>query len=95
MGEYTCGYCGETFRSGRPSCPHCGSDKATGWKNADEIEATSVDLGTMDDEAYDDFLEREGLAEPAAAPRQTWPLAIIGFIIVIISVCYILLAGQQ
>ena len=98
MAEVTCDYCGERFRSSRPSCPHCGSDAQTGWKDDDEIDAASVDLGTMDDEGYEDFLRREGLAEeptdrPNSGPR--WGLALLGILIVIVSVIYILVAAQR
>ncbi len=68
MTSVECGYCGEPFRQGRLSCPHCGSDSRTGWKGADEIEAESVELGGMDDDAYSDFLEREGLSD-SVTPR--------------------------
>lgn len=98
MADVTCGYCGESFRSTRPSCPHCGSDARTGWKDADEIQAESVDLGTMDDEAYDEFLEREGLVdEPRRTDRKgpNWGLALLGFLIIIVSVLYIIFSAQR
>jgi hypothetical protein len=67
MESAECGYCGESFRRGRRSCPHCGSDAETGWKDEDEIQAESVELGGMSDDAYADFLAREGLGEDKAS----------------------------
>ncbi|MEE2711332.1 MAG: hypothetical protein VX913_01025 [Planctomycetota bacterium] len=85
MGTIACGYCGESFRAGRPSCPHCGSDIRTGWKDADEIEATSVELGGMNDDAYADFLEREGLT-PAQVAGWNVPILVATLVLVAILV---------
>ena len=83
MTTIECGYCGESFPAARPSCPHCGSDSQTGWKDADEIEATSVELGGMDDDAYQDLLKREGLA-PERAVGWNVPLLVGVFVLIII-----------
>ena len=49
-------------------------------------------------DGYEDFLRREGLAEeptdrPNSGPR--WGLALLGIVIVIVSVIYILVAAQR
>ena len=40
----TCPHCGASFRKGRPACPECGSDAATGWRDAEEIDYRSVEI---------------------------------------------------
>ena len=93
MGMATCGYCGEEFRAARPSCPHCGSDRDTGWKDGDEIDAASVEIATMDDEGYEAFLREEGLAtDPANSSKSSirLALALLGFLILCLAVLYIL-----
>lgn len=83
MATVECGYCGESFRAGRPSCPHCGSDAQTGWKDDDAIEAESVELGGMDDDAYQDFLEREGLQRDQATG---WSVPLLVGVMVLIAI---------
>lgn len=39
-----CPHCGAVFAAGRLACPECGSDAATGWQNADEIDYQAVEL---------------------------------------------------
>jgi hypothetical protein len=70
-GSDICPHCGEAFPRGRPACPHCGSDAATGWLPDEEQEAAGTDLSFthLDDEAYERFLEQEGLAVKSGAPR--------------------------
>jgi len=62
--EVVCPYCGGSFPPGRLSCPHCGSDRETGWRPPDEIETAALDLPatSLDDEEYQEVLANEGLA---------------------------------
>lgn len=39
-----CPHCGATFRAGRPACPECGSDDATGWREQDDLDYLSVEI---------------------------------------------------
>lgn len=52
----TCAHCGAAFPAARPACPECGSDAATGWKPAEEIEHAAVEIPEEDPEAYREAL---------------------------------------
>ena len=44
MGPMECPHCGALVPSRRICCASCGSDLETGWKDAQEIDYSSVDL---------------------------------------------------
>lgn len=52
----TCAHCGAAFPAARPACPECGSDAATGWKPAEELDHAAVELAEDDPEAYREAL---------------------------------------
>src|SRR5262245_18760560 len=39
-----CPHCGYALRAGRAACPACGSDDATGWRSAEDVDYLSVEL---------------------------------------------------
>ena len=43
-----CPNCGAMFPAGRISCPECGSDAETGWRNGEEISYQAVELPRED-----------------------------------------------
>jgi glutaredoxin len=61
-----CPYCGERFRAGRPSCPHCGADRETGWLPAEDQMLAEVEL--PDGEPSEE--EREQLVKDARRERR-------------------------
>jgi len=74
-----CSHCGELYREGRLSCPHCGSDAETGWSAEDYSSEFDLPDGGMDDEGYARFLETEGLAGPRkrSRPSTAWVIWIL------------------
>lgn len=61
-----CVNCGARFRRGRLACPECGSDAATGWQDAEEIDYQSIEIP----DAWHE--------EAAHAPRRrTWLVVIV------------------
>jgi len=57
-----CAHCGEMFEEDKLACPHCGADADLTWSEA-PVEADYEGVGyTEGDEAYEETLEREGLA---------------------------------
>ncbi len=45
-----CPHCGEYVLTSAEFCPHCGSDRETGWANEEEIAYQSLDLPEEPDE---------------------------------------------
>ena len=79
------------IRADATSCPECGSDASTGWKDADEIEADCVSLPETElaDEDYAAFLERDEQLQPARDPTAR-RRGIIGGLLLAILMIYIL-----
>lgn len=60
MADSYCPFCGAEISASAKGCRECGSDERTGWKSREELDLHAVDL--PEDEDYQDFLEKEGLA---------------------------------
>jgi len=102
MRTFACPHCGHAVRLGALACPACGSDAQSGW--SEDADAWSGDLPAgygddaddeMDEEDdYEDFLRREGLAEdnrPAKAVVQRQRVvAVIVFLVICILLWQIL-----
>ena len=69
-----CPHCHSEIKDNATFCPHCGSDKDTGWKEGAEF----TDLETPD---YDEILENEFGDDPNKAS----PLAIVAAVIVALA----------
>jgi hypothetical protein len=81
---FPCPACGETVPAGRPSCPACGADDATGWQDDDPV-TTEQDLGAethLDDERYEEFLREEFEDETI----ETSPPSRFGFLLVVLGI---------
>ena len=63
-----CPYCGETIPKKAKSCPHCGSDEATGWSEGTYLDG--IDL--PDDQAYDEALAEEFGTGKARSGSKKW-----------------------
>ena len=75
MSQQVCAHCGELFTEGKLVCPHCGADADLTFTEAtDESE-----FGMDDSSSYEEFLENEGLKQPAPRPKR--------------GLCVLLLAG--
>ena len=57
-----CPHCDADVPAGALACPACGSDAETGWSD-DADSWGGLDDDELDDEAYQEFLRREGLAD--------------------------------
>jgi hypothetical protein len=66
----TCPHCGASFKAGRLACPECGSDAATGWRDAEEIDVRSVEIP-------DTYEELVGGAAPRRRRRWTVIVALL------------------
>ena len=80
-----CSFCGELYPEKRLACPHCGADADQTYTDDGHEPDLGVDHepDTMDDEAYESFLEREGLAQrperkPPRPRRAGCSLALAG-----------------
>lgn len=66
MSLRVCAHCGELFTEGKLVCPHCGADADLTYAEApDESE-----FGMEDSSSYEEFLEKEGLKQPAPRPKR-------------------------
>jgi hypothetical protein len=68
-----CPHCGSELSPRALACPECGADARAGWSDepdwAGGLPDGYGDDDAFDDEAYQEFLQREGLAdEDAEAP---------------------------
>lgn len=74
--------------AGRASCPHCGSDAETGWREESDPDTAAVaeDLLYSDDD-YADFLRREGLghAAPPRTPPDSFRRAVVFLLVLALS----------
>jgi len=79
-----CEHCGESFREGRISCPHCGADAETGWK--EDAEDLSIELPetSLSDDDYADLLRREGLSEGVSKARNLRGLIILAILLALL-----------
>ena len=76
-----CPHCHSELKDNATFCPHCGSDKDTGWSEGAEF----TDLETPD---YDEILENEfgdDPDSPYAKKKKANPLAIVAAVIVALA----------
>ena len=75
-----CVHCGEVFPDGRLNCPHCGFDADQGWTDDPGYGELGYD---SEEEEYQAFLEREGLASPKKRPgkRGCAPVVLLGVLV--------------
>lgn len=67
MSQIVCAHCGGIFPEGKLACPHCGAD--ADFTHAEE--PSEFDFGTTEpSSSYEEFLEKEGLAEPPQRPKR-------------------------
>jgi len=52
---FSCPNCDGEVRQGAKACPHCGSDKNTGWSD----QSWKDGLGIYDEDDYNETIERE------------------------------------
>lgn len=64
-----CSFCGEAVRRDAASCPHCGSDRATGW-GGHEDDAELELPEAMDDRAYQELVAGDPELARAAGPSD-------------------------
>jgi ribosomal protein L32 len=88
----TCPNCGDPFPAGRPACPHCGADAATGWKSADEIDEASVALPEFGDEDHRRVLHEADPGRVSLWSSRQFRLFVIGVILVAAMVVPLVLA---
>lgn len=78
-----CSFCGKSYPRRRASCPHCGSDRETGWK--DEDATIDLDLaGELEEEEYEALLQEEGLQ-----PRRPRPIVAWGVLLALLAMAAI------
>jgi len=63
-----CAHCGEMYPERRLNCPHCGADADLTYVPDPEWIADPREKD--EEEAYQDLLELEGLAEPKTQPKK-------------------------
>ena len=74
-----CPHCHYPLKENASFCPHCGSDKDTGWSEGAEF----TDLETPD---YDEIVENEfGTDEFGNKKKKANPIAIVAAIIVALA----------
>lgn len=76
--EFVCPNCGEPVPAKAKSCPECGSDENTGWNEQTYLDGVS--LPYADDEDDD-----PPQADPDAAPKVNWGLALVAGGLLIVS----------
>lgn len=72
-----CPHCNHPLKDTATFCPHCGSDKNTGWSEGAEFS----DLESPD---YEEILENE-FWESSSEKKKTNPTAIIATVIVALA----------
>ena len=95
-----CPHCDARVPPRAPACPACGSDARSGW--SDDADAWAGDLpggygggddDEFDDEAYQEFLRAEGLADDgipsAAARRRAWLTVVVLLLVACILIALI------
>jgi hypothetical protein len=66
VSQKVCAHCGELFTERKLVCPHCGADADLTYAEApDESE-----FGIGDSSSYEEFLEKEGLGQPAPRAKR-------------------------
>lgn len=90
-----CPHCGEPVALDARSCWSCGSDKTTGWAPLEVQEGAAWEAPpeALDDEEYDDFLAREGLAEPGQPAAVKHFARTFGVAVVLILLALLFLLG--
>ena len=87
----TCPQCGEEFPAGRLACPHCGSDRQTGWSEGHDFHA-------FDDDDYHEVVAeiegRDDLASPKWRRRKRLVM-ITGLVIVFLFVFWLIAVGSS
>src|SRR5262249_17202859 len=88
----TCPQCGDEFPSGRPACPHCGSDADTGWSG------DTSDFARDDDADYEEFVAglqgRDPLDADPKWGRRKRVVMVTGLVIVALFVFFLLRYGS-
>jgi hypothetical protein len=87
-----CRNCGDPFPAGRPACPHCGADAATGWKSEDEIAEAEAAIPEFDDEDYRRVVRETRPADASLWSSRQFRMAVIGLLLVAAMVVPLLLA---
>ena len=87
-----CPNCGDRFPAGRPACPHCGADAATGWKSGDEIEELAVALPEFDADDERRVVHEADPGDVSLWSSRQFRMFVIGVILVAAMVVPLLLA---
>ena len=82
-----CPVCGEDVPRGSLTCPECGADHKSGWReNADIYDA--LDL-PEEDFNHGEFVRKEfGTAQKSAGIRTVWSIAAIVLIVVLLIIYF-------
>lgn len=93
-----CPHCGEDVPARALACPACGADADTGWSDdPDDGGGTPDGYGyddDLDDDAYQDFLRREGLVDddrPLSARLAERRTAIVAGLLAVLALLYFVL----
>ena len=79
---FTCPNCGTEVNMNARSCPECGADDETGWKDA--YERSHSVPGVDDDFDYDEFLENEFGEKPKLKPKgMSWWVWVTAILLII------------
>jgi uncharacterized membrane protein YvbJ len=79
MDYFTCPNCGEEVPMKAKACPHCGSDKETGW--SDQTYMDGVDI--YDEEDYAETIRKEFGIQTKKMDVKKLVLAIIAGVVVL------------
>jgi len=79
--QFVCPNCGEEVPANAKACPHCGSDEKTGWSEHIYMDGISTPL---EDDEYDEILEKEFPHErPIRRLKVSW-IAIVGAVVLVL-----------
>lgn len=90
----TCPHCGSDVPARALACPECGADARAGWSDepdwAGDLPDGYGDDDEFDDDAYEEFLRREGLAEEDAEAPLVLRLKPTAMVAALLAVCALL-----
>lgn len=79
---FACGNCGTEVKASARSCPECGADDETGWRDAyDRFHSVP---GVDDDFDYDEFVENEFGDKPKLKPKgMKWWVWVTAMLVIV------------